>query len=78
MTAQLDLQLDTLSPLCVALQVTDYQLALLLSAEAINGPTTQGGLPPFSWHSFNLTAHQGLPDAYMFPFVTMKPSLRRP
>ncbi|MEQ2179761.1 hypothetical protein GOODEAATRI_028470 [Goodea atripinnis] len=46
------------------LQVSDYQMALQLSAETINGPTTQGGLRPFSWQSFNLTAHQGLPHTY--------------
>ncbi|KAM4714944.1 phospholipase B-like 1 [Anableps anableps] len=63
---------------CYDTKVTDYQMALQLSAEAVNGPTTQGGLPPFSWQSFNLTAHQGLPDTYMFPFVTMKPTLQRP
>uniref|UniRef100_A0A3Q2R3Z7 Phospholipase B-like n=1 Tax=Fundulus heteroclitus TaxID=8078 RepID=A0A3Q2R3Z7_FUNHE len=63
---------------CYDTKVTDYQMALQLSAEAINGPTTQGGLRPFSWRSFNLTAHQGLPRSYEFPFVTMKPALRRP
>ncbi|KAK5611050.1 hypothetical protein CRENBAI_022623 [Crenichthys baileyi] len=63
---------------CYDTKVSDYQMALQLSAEAINGPTTQGGLRPFSWQSFNLTAHQGLPHTYAFPFVTMKPTLRRP
>ncbi|XP_047233973.1 phospholipase B-like 1 isoform X1 [Girardinichthys multiradiatus] len=63
---------------CYDTKVSDYQMALQLSAETINGPTTQGGLRPFSWQSFNLTAHQGLPDTYTFPFVTMKPTLRRP
>ncbi|PWA21883.1 hypothetical protein CCH79_00015658 [Gambusia affinis] len=63
---------------CYDTKVTDYQMALQLTAEAVNGPTTQGGLPPFSWRSFNLTAHQGLPETYTFPFVIMKPTLRRP
>ncbi|MEQ2293402.1 hypothetical protein AMECASPLE_032970, partial [Ameca splendens] len=63
---------------CYDTKVSDYQMALQLSAETINGPTTQGGLRPFSWQSFNLTAHQGLPHTYTFPFVTMKPTLRRP
>ncbi|XP_039991895.1 phospholipase B-like 1 [Xiphias gladius] len=38
---------------CYDTKVTDYQMALQLVAEAINGPTTQGGLQPFSWQSFN-------------------------
>ncbi|KAK2885030.1 phospholipase B-like 1 [Channa argus] len=63
---------------CYDTKVTDYQMSLQLVAEAINGPTTQGGLPPFSWQSFNLTTHQGLPHIYNFPFVTMKPKLHRP
>ncbi|KAM8837572.1 phospholipase B-like 1 isoform 3-T3 [Spinachia spinachia] len=58
--------------------VTDYQMALRLVAQAINGPTTQGGLRPFSWQTFNLTTHQGLPHTYSFPFVTMRPTLHRP
>ncbi|XP_060950424.1 phospholipase B-like 1 [Limanda limanda] len=63
---------------CYDTKVTDYQMALQLVAEAINGPTTQGGLQPFSWKSFNLTSHQGLPHTYNFPFVVMTPSLHRP
>ncbi|XP_069578281.1 phospholipase B-like 1 [Brachyistius frenatus] len=63
---------------CYDTKVTDYQMALQLVAEAINGPTTQGGLHPFSWQSFNLTAHQGLPHTYSFPFVTMRPTLCQP
>uniref|UniRef100_A0A3P9HBF5 Phospholipase B-like n=1 Tax=Oryzias latipes TaxID=8090 RepID=A0A3P9HBF5_ORYLA len=49
---------------CYDTKVTDYQMALQLAAEAINGPTTQGGLRPFAWRSFNLTAHQGLPHTH--------------
>ncbi|XP_054455427.1 phospholipase B-like 1 [Anoplopoma fimbria] len=63
---------------CYDTKVTDYQMAVQLIAEAINGPTTQGGLRPFSWKSFNLTTHQGLPHTYNFPFVTMRPTLHRP
>ncbi|AWP17364.1 putative phospholipase B-like 1 [Scophthalmus maximus] len=63
---------------CYDTKVTDYQMALQLVAEAINGPTTQGGLQPFSWQSFNLTTHQGLPHTYNFPFITMRPALRQP
>ncbi|KAM9832407.1 phospholipase B-like 1 [Neosynchiropus ocellatus] len=60
---------------CYDTKVTDYQMALQLASEAINGPTTQGGLRPFTWQSFNLTAHQGLPRMYNFSFITMKPTL---
>ncbi|XP_061561501.1 LOW QUALITY PROTEIN: phospholipase B-like 1 [Phycodurus eques] len=63
---------------CYDTKVTDYQMALQLVAEAINGPTTQGGLRPFSWNSFNLTTHEGLPHMYNFSFVTMKHALQRP
>ncbi|XP_061564292.1 phospholipase B-like 1 [Cololabis saira] len=63
---------------CYDTKVTEYQMALQLVSEAINGPTTQGGLRPFSWQAFNLTAHQGLPQTYRFDFVTMKPTLCRP
>ncbi|XP_022070200.1 phospholipase B-like 1 [Acanthochromis polyacanthus] len=63
---------------CYDTKVTDYQMALQLVAEAINGPTTQGGLRPFSWQSFNLTTHQGLPHTYSFPFITMRPTLHQP
>lgn len=67
-----------LSVPCLMVQVTDYQMAVHLAAEAINGPTTQGGLRPFSWQSFNLSTHQGLPHTYNFSFVTMRPTLRQP
>ncbi|KAM9716279.1 phospholipase B-like 1 [Menidia menidia] len=63
---------------CYDTKVTDYQMALQLAAEAINGPTTQGGLRPFSWQSFNLTAHQDLPHTYKFDFVSMRATLCSP
>ncbi|XP_033975809.1 LOW QUALITY PROTEIN: phospholipase B-like 1 [Trematomus bernacchii] len=63
---------------CYDTKVTDYQMAVQLAAEAVNGPTTQGGLRPFSWQSFNLTSHHGLPHTYDFPFVTMRPTLHHP
>uniref|UniRef100_A0A3P8X1W2 Phospholipase B-like n=1 Tax=Cynoglossus semilaevis TaxID=244447 RepID=A0A3P8X1W2_CYNSE len=63
---------------CVTVQVTDYQMALQLAAEAINGPTTQGGLPPLLWQSFHLTTHQGLPHTFNFSFITVGPSLQHP
>ncbi|KAG7275524.1 LOW QUALITY PROTEIN: hypothetical protein CRUP_032567 [Coryphaenoides rupestris] len=50
-------------------QVTDYHMARRLGAEVINGPTTQGGLRPFSWQRFNATAHRDLPLTYNFTDV---------
>lgn len=44
-------------------------------AEAVNGPTTQNGLPVFSWSRFNRTAHHGLPQTYNFTFTSMQPLL---
>ncbi|KAL4658050.1 phospholipase B-like 1 [Arapaima gigas] len=63
---------------CYDTKVTDFNLALQFKAEAINGPTTQGGLPPFSWRQFNDTVHEGLPQVYNFTFVPMKPVLFQP
>lgn len=59
-------------------QVTDLHLAQEFVAEAVNGPTTDGGLPVFSWGAFNSTSHQGLPAKYNFSFVLMQPQLFRP
>lgn len=47
-------------------------------AEAINGPTTQSGLPPFIWDRFGSVSHQGLPQSYNFTFVPMQPLLFQP
>ncbi|XP_041943888.1 phospholipase B-like 1 [Alosa sapidissima] len=63
---------------CYDTKVTDFGRAKKLIAEAVNGPTTQGGLPPFSWDRFNSTMHQGLPPVYNFTFVTMQPVLFTP
>lgn len=63
---------------CYDTKVTDYHMSEQLQAEAVNGPTTQGGLPPFSWDSFNSTAHQGLPQFYNFTFTAMQPLLFTP
>ncbi|XP_019901891.1 phospholipase B-like 1 isoform X3 [Esox lucius] len=62
---------------CYDTKVTDVHLARQLAAEAVNGPTTQGGLIPFSWSQFNSTVHQGLPQSYNFSFITMKPTLSK-
>uniref|UniRef100_A0A8C9T9I2 Phospholipase B-like n=1 Tax=Scleropages formosus TaxID=113540 RepID=A0A8C9T9I2_SCLFO len=60
---------------CYDTKVTDFNMAQKFKAEAVNGPTTQGGLPPFSWSQFNDTVHEGLPLVYNFTFVPMKPVL---
>ncbi|ROL51685.1 Phospholipase B-like 1 [Anabarilius grahami] len=60
---------------CYDTKVTDYHMAQMFTAEAVNGPTTQNGLPPFSWSRFNRTAHQGLPQTYNFSFITIQPLL---
>lgn len=51
-------------------------LALEYTAHAISGPTVQGGLPVFHWKRFNKTLHEGMPEAYNFDFITMKPILK--
>ncbi|KAI1886721.1 hypothetical protein AGOR_G00198710 [Albula goreensis] len=63
---------------CYDTKVTDFHMAQHFVAEAVNGPTTQGGLPAFSWSQFNHTIHQGLPPTYNFTFVTMQPVLFQP
>ncbi|KAJ8254352.1 hypothetical protein COCON_G00209640 [Conger conger] len=60
---------------CYDTKVTDFHMAQQFAAEVINGPTTQGGLPPFSWSKFNSTSHLGLPPTYNFPFLSMEPAL---
>lgn len=64
--------------LVFSIQVTDLHMAQDFTAEALNGPTTEGGLPVFSWELFNSTSHQGLPPKYNFSFVMMQPQLFRP
>uniref|UniRef100_A0A8C9TRS7 Phospholipase B-like n=1 Tax=Scleropages formosus TaxID=113540 RepID=A0A8C9TRS7_SCLFO len=63
---------------CYDTKVTDFHMAQQLASEAVNGPTTQGGLPAFSWSRFSRTAHRGLPETYNFTFVTMRPSISFP
>ncbi|XP_051523304.1 phospholipase B-like 1 [Myxocyprinus asiaticus] len=60
---------------CYDTKVTDHHMAQMFTVEAVNGPTTQNALPPFSWSHFNRTAHQGLPQTYNFTFITMQPLL---
>lgn len=59
-------------------QVTDFLMAKDFHAEAVNGPTTQGGLLPFMWDNFSNISHQGLPPSYNFTFVRMQPLLFKP
>ncbi|KAM9780476.1 phospholipase B-like 1 [Neosynchiropus ocellatus] len=63
---------------CYDTKVTDFSLAGDLASEAVNGPTTQDGLPPFMWAEFSAVSHQGLPPLYNFSFVRMQPRLFRP
>ncbi|XP_007942662.2 phospholipase B-like 1 [Orycteropus afer afer] len=60
---------------CYDTKVADMYLASQYTAYAISGPTVQDGLPVFHWNNFNKTLHQGMPEAYNFDFITMKPSL---
>ncbi|KAF6720057.1 Phospholipase B-like 1 [Oryzias melastigma] len=63
---------------CYDSKVTDFFMAGDFMAEAVNGPTTQDGLPPFSWDKYSSISHQGLPQFYNFTFVKMKPLLFKP
>uniref|UniRef100_A0A3Q1LRU0 Phospholipase B-like n=2 Tax=Bos TaxID=9903 RepID=A0A3Q1LRU0_BOVIN len=60
---------------CYDTKVADIYLASKYKAYAISGPTVQGGLPVFHWSRFNKTLHEGMPEAYNFDFITMKPIL---
>lgn len=58
---------------CYDTKVTDYHMAEKFQAEAVNGPTTQGGLPLFLWDNFQNISHVGLPHSYNYSFVPMEP-----
>ncbi|XP_066120629.1 phospholipase B-like 1 [Saccopteryx bilineata] len=60
---------------CYDTKVADIFLASEYTAHAISGPTVQGGLPVFHWKRFNKTLHEGMPEAYDFDFIKMKPIL---
>lgn len=65
---------------CYDTKITDFYLASQLTSFALSGPTTDHGMKPFSWSSFNSTVplrHEGMPDTYSFGFVEMKPDLDR-
>jgi len=69
-----DLSKDKPSPVgCYDSKVTNYDMAWRLEAEAVNGPTTQDGLPPFSWQPFTKMAHEGQPDVWDFDFELQSP-----
>ncbi|XP_049738490.1 phospholipase B-like 1 [Elephas maximus indicus] len=61
---------------CYDTKVADMYLASEYTAYAISGPTVQNGLPVFHWNRFNKTLHHGMPEAYNFDFVTMRPILK--
>ncbi|XP_068606358.1 phospholipase B-like 1 [Brachionichthys hirsutus] len=63
---------------CYDTKVTDFLMAGDFLAEAVNGPTTQNGLPPFVWDQFSNNSHRGLPQYYNFSFVKMQPLLFKP
>uniref|UniRef100_A0A8C6SYK1 Phospholipase B-like n=1 Tax=Neogobius melanostomus TaxID=47308 RepID=A0A8C6SYK1_9GOBI len=63
---------------CYDTKVTDYHMAESFRAEAVNGPTTQGGLPLFRWANFNNISHVALPSFYNYTFVPMEPLLFSP
>ncbi|XP_066530460.1 phospholipase B-like 1 [Hoplias malabaricus] len=74
-----DLLKDHASPDgCDDTKVADILMAQKFVSEALNGPTTEGGLPPFSWDQFNSTVHQGLPPIYNYTFIKMQPALFTP
>ncbi|KXZ46084.1 hypothetical protein GPECTOR_47g360 [Gonium pectorale] len=52
---------------CYDGKVTNYSMALQLRSRAINGPTTQGGQPPFRWDAhpaFRRMPHRGMLDVF--------------
>ncbi|KAK2864932.1 hypothetical protein Q7C36_004086 [Tachysurus vachellii] len=63
---------------CYDTKVTDLRMAQQFTSEALNGPSTEGDLPPFTWDAFNSTMHQGLPRFYNYTFITMHPVLFTP
>ncbi|XP_074866740.1 phospholipase B-like 1 isoform X2 [Carettochelys insculpta] len=60
---------------CYDSKVSDFHMASVFAACAVNGPSVEDGLPVFSWKQFNGTKHQGLPEFYNFDFITVKPIL---
>ena len=73
--SRIDLETSSPSPDgCYDTKVTSFARAKLLQSEALNGPTTNGGvLNPFSWAKFPNVTHAGMPEVFDFPFVPMGP-----
>jgi len=68
--------LDPTSPSaggCYDTKVTVGPWVRNLHSEAINGPTTSNGLPPFVWNSKFDTSHAGQPAQFNYSFMTMEP-----
>ncbi len=58
---------------CYDTKVTSSRMATEFAAYAVNGPTTDGGLPPFSWSPDDPQIHQGHPSVFDFSFELMQP-----
>lgn len=58
---------------CYDTKVTSSKMAAEFAAYAVNGPTTDGGLPPFSWSPDDPQLHQGHPEIFDFSFELMQP-----
>ncbi|GFR52660.1 hypothetical protein Agub_g15254, partial [Astrephomene gubernaculifera] len=61
---------------CYDGKVTNYRRALELSADAINGPTTEGGQPPFRWDAhprFNRIPRRGMLEEYDTQWEEQRP-----
>ena len=54
-------------------QVTNYEAALRGASWAVNGPTTEQGLPPFAWGPFPNAPHRGQPERFAFEWQAMEP-----
>ncbi len=60
----------------MCMQVTSYSMALQMGAMAISGPSTEGGLMPFSWSGAAAYAkgpHRGMPDVFNGSFELQTP-----
>ncbi|KAK6171419.1 hypothetical protein SNE40_019612 [Patella caerulea] len=68
--------LDAKSPRadgCYDTKVADFNMALNLEADIVNGPTLGDDLPPFKWTPTFNVSHTGLPNVYNFPFISTSP-----
>ncbi|XP_053393318.1 phospholipase-B 81-like [Mercenaria mercenaria] len=58
---------------CYDTKVSNYKMALEMTADIINGPTLGTGLPPFQWTPEYKQSHIGLPNEYKFDFIQTRP-----